>query len=38
MKLFLRQEENFRQECADEITEGILEYFGINQEEEEYKN
>ena len=31
----LLKQEDFRQECADEITEGILEYFGINQEEKQ---
>lgn len=30
----LLQQEHFRQECADEITAGILEYFGINQTKE----
>ena len=30
----LLKQEDFRQECADEITEGILEYFGIEQEKE----
>ena len=41
----LLKQEDFRQECADEITEGILEYFGINQrrkkliiEKTEFKN
>jgi N-acetylmuramoyl-L-alanine amidase len=29
----LLKTEEFRQECADEIVAGILEYFGINQEE-----
>jgi len=31
----LLKQEDFRQECADEITEGILKYFGINQEEKQ---
>lgn len=30
----LLKQEEFRQECADEITKGILEYFGIEQEKE----
>jgi len=29
----LLKQEDFRQECADEIVAGILEYFGVNQEE-----
>ena len=34
----LLKQEEFRQECADEIVAGILEYFGINQEEKKVNN
>lgn len=34
----LLKQEAFRQECADEIVAGILEYFGINEEKKEVDN
>lgn len=34
----LLKQEDFRQECADEIVAGILEYFGVNQPEKEIEN